>query len=307
MTANDVLFGNTLYTDGEFACHVYGLDYSGNAETKVYRMNIDSLHVGTNKTANTVSKEVTFEYMGDTFTTTVTQGPYVENAIICTYNVTSTTSNTTLLYSSFSNYSTYFSSMIIDGEEMPIATSYKFSTVGEHSVLFKIAEGVNITNLYRMFYACSALKTVDLSELDMSLVTSTSNSAGTAYMFYNCSGLKSIILPESTKYLGYYMFYGCYNVEQFIIKAKIAPTLYGYNSFGYSSSYIGYNTRTYGTNKFQIPIEATGYDTTVWTNYLFNASYCGFKKSSPYIKQECTNLEITADDVKWKATTTLIN
>lgn len=306
MTANDVLFGNTLYTDGEFACHVYGLDYSGNAETKVYRMDTDSLHVGTNKTANTVSKEVTFEYMGDAFTTTVTQGPYVENAIICTYNVTSTTSNTMLLYSSFSNYSTYFSSMIIDGEEMPIATSYKFSTIGEHSVLFKIAEGVDITNLYRMFYTCSALKTVDLSELDMSLVTSTSTSAGTAYMFYNCSGLKSIVLPETVSYLGYYMFRGCTNVKRFIIKAKTAPTLYGNYTFGYSSDWLGYNYRT-ESNAFYIPHGATGYDTTTWTNYLFSTSYCGFKKSSPYIKQECTNLEITANDVKWKATTTLIN
>lgn len=304
---NNVQLGNTSYTNGDFSCNTSGVNYFGEAEIRKYTFEIKDLYVGTNKSAETVSKNISFEYAGESFPITVTQGPYVENVIVCTYNVTSTTNKTTLLYSSFSNYSTYFSSMIIDGEEMPIATSYKFNTTGEHSVLFKIAEGVDITNLYRMFYACSALKTVDLSELDMSLVTSNSNSAGTAYMFYNCTGLKSIVLPESTKYLGYYMFYGCYNVERFIIKSKIAPTLYGYATFGYSNYYIGYNTRTYGTNKFQIPIEATGYDTTTWTNYLFSSSYCGFKKLSPYIKQECTNLEITANDVSWASTTTLIN
>jgi surface protein len=149
--------------------------------------------------------------------------------------------------------------MIIDGEEKTISNSYKFSTIGEHSVIFKIADGIEITNLYYMFGNCTALKTVDLSELDMSLVTNTSTSGGTAYMFYSCSGLKSIILPESVKYLGYYMFRGCTNVELLIVKAKTAPTVYGSYTFGYSSDWIGYNYK--GTNVLYVPNESTGYDT----------------------------------------------
>jgi hypothetical protein len=147
--------------------------------------------------------------------------------------------------------------MIIDGEEKTIRNSYTFDTTGEHSVIFKITEGVEITNLYKMFDSCTALKNVDLSELNMSLVTSTSNSSGTAYMFYGCTGLKSIILPESVKYLGYYMFRNCINVELLIIKAKTAPSVYGSYTFGSSSDYMGYNYR--GTNVLYVPYESTGY------------------------------------------------
>lgn len=307
ISANNVVYGNTSYTSGDFSCNVSGINYFGEAELKNYSMAIRDLYVGMNKTSESISKEVVFEYAGENFPVTVTQGPYIENAIICTYNVTSTTSATTLLYSSFSNYSTYFSSMIIDGEEVTIAKTYKFSTTGEHSVLFKIAEGVEITNLYRMFYGCTALKTIDLSEFDMSLVTSTSTSSGTAEMFYGCSSLKTIILPESVKYLGRYMFRGCLNVESLTIKAITAPTVYSYYTWGYSSDYIGYNYRSYGSNNLYIPQGATDYDTGTWTSYLFSTNYCGFKKSSPYLKQECTNLTIMADDVEGRQTTTTIN
>lgn len=305
INVNNVLFGNSTRAGGNFTCDAYGTNYYGEAEVRQFYTDIKNLYVGSNNTSETVSKEVSFEYAGETFTTTITQGPYIENAVLCTYNVTSITSNTQLFSSSFSNYSKYFSSMIIDGEEKTISNSYKFSTIGEHSVIFKIADGIEITNLYYMFGGCTALKTADLSELDMSLVTNTSTSGGTAYMFYNCSGLKSIVLPESVKYLGYYMFRGCTNVELLIVKAKTAPTVYGSYTFGYNNDWMGYNYK--GTNVLYIPKESTGYDTGSWTSYVCNSSYCGFNKKSPYIEQECTNLTITANDVSAKSTSTTIN
>lgn len=303
--ADNVQHGNNTYTPGEFSCITYGTHYFGDAETRNFSVKNLDLYVGSNKTTNSVSKEVRFEYAGNEYSTTVTQGPYIENAILCKYNATSTTSATTLLYSSFGNTS-YFSKMIIDGVEKNVTKTYTFSSTGEHDVIFKLADGVSFTTPYRMFYGCSALKSIDLSEVDMSSATSTSTSAGTAYMFYNCSGLKSIILPETAKYLGSNMFYGCINVEKFVIKAKVAPTLYGYTTWGQSSYYLGYNTRANLTNQCHVPYGATGYNVSNWTSYLFNTSSCGFTKTSPCLKVECTDLSITAADVTGNNTTTTI-
>lgn len=305
MFANNANYGNESYTSGEFSCTAYGVHYYGNTESRNFIVKNLDLYIGMNKTSEPVSKEVKFEYAGNEYSTTITQGPFVENAILCKYNVTSTTSATTLLYSSFNNTS-YFSKMIIDGVEMDVTKTYTFSTTGEHNVIFKLADDVQFTTPYRMFYGCSALKHVDLSEVDMSQATSTSTSAGTAYMFYNCTGLKSIVLPETTVYLGYYMFCGCVNVEKITIKAKVAPTLYGYSTWGTSSYYLGYNTRANLTNQCHVPYGATGYDVSNWTSYLFSTSYCGFVKSSPYLKVECTDLSITAADVIGNDTTTTI-
>lgn len=305
LDAENLRWGNTAYTPCDFTCTVYGTNYDKNSEIKQFIVKDVDTYVGMNKTESSVSKNVTFEYAGETFNTTITQGPYIENAILCKYNVTSTTSATTLLYSSFNNIS-YFSSMFIDGNEVGVSKTYTFSSTGTHEVIFKIAEGVKLETPYRMFYGCSNLTYVDLSSVDMSAATSTSNSAGTAYMFYNCSNLKTIILPETVSYLGYYMFYNCVNVESFTIKAKVAPTLYGSYTWGTGGYYIGYNKRANGTNKFYTPKEATGYDSSTWTSYLYNTGYCGFTKQSPYLKVECTDLSITADNVSGKFTHTTI-
>ena len=230
-------------------------------------------------TTDSVIREVSFTFLNITETITITQGPYIDNAILCKYNVTSTSSATQLLYSSFSNYSTYFSKMLIDGEEVAIAQSYKFPTTGEHEVIFKVNDDViQIETPYRMFYNITALTEVDCSALDLSKATSTSNTAGTAYMFYGCTGLKKIILPESIAYMGYYMFDNCKAVTELTILNPVAPTLYGNTTFGTSSYYIGYTNRSAGTNKFYVPAGATGYDTGNWTSYLYSKSYCGFTK-----------------------------
>jgi hypothetical protein len=169
--------------------------------------------------------------------------------------------------------------MLIDGEEVPIAQSYKFATTGEHEVVFKVSDdNIRIETPYRMFYNITALTEVDCSVLDLSKATSTSTNAGTAYMFYGCTGLKKIILPESIAYMGYYMFYNCKAVTELTILNPVAPTLSGNTTFGTSSYYIGYTNRSAGTNKFYVPAGATGYDESYWKSYLQSKSYCGFTK-----------------------------
>ena len=277
ITADEVMHGNLDTTKIHWTAVTNGVMLDGTRVENVTLTGSDEVNIGLNKTSESVTKEVSYTYIGVTATTTVTQGSYLENCMVCKYNATSTTSSTTLMYSSFSNYSTYFSSMIVDGVETTIARTHTFSTVGEHTVIFKVADGVSIATPYRMFYNCTALTYVDCTELDLSAATSTSKSAGTAYMFYGCTYLKRIILPDTVKFLGYYMFRNCVNVTSLTIKASTAPEVYGASTWGYSSAWLGFNTRTKGTNKFYVPIGSTGYDVSTYSN-LYSTAYCGFTR-----------------------------
>lgn len=229
-------------------------------------------------TTDTIEREVSFTYLGKTATTTFNHLPYVDYRIVCKYDVTSTSSATQLIHNSFSNYSAYFSRMIIDGVEYPISKTHTFDMTGEHEVVFDVIDDVDVTNLSSLFSGITSLVEVDCSKMDLSLATSTSTNNGTAYMFYGCKNLKKITLPSTTKYLGYFMFGGCTNVVSLTIMAKQAPRLYDYNTFCNSSASIGYSNRTSGINKLYVPYDSEGYDEGHWTNYLYSTSYCGFTK-----------------------------
>ena len=63
-----------------------------------------------------------------------------------------------------------------------------------------------VKSMYRMFYGCSQLKTLDISKFDTSMVTNMS------YMFRECSSLTSLVLSHfNTQHVTdmYGMFYGC--------------------------------------------------------------------------------------------------
>lgn len=276
--ADDVI-GNKTTTKIKCTAVINGVNLKGEQVENVVFNFTDSITFPKNEsTTDSITREISYTFLGVTATTTITQMPYIDNSIVCNYSVTSTSSTTQLLYSSYSNYSTYFSSMLIDGEEVSIAQKYKFSTTGKHEVIFKAIDGVDIVTLYRIFYNITALIEVDCSALNLSKATSASTSSGTAQMFYGCTNLKKIILPETLAYMGSNMFYNCNAVTELTILNPTAPTLYGNNTFGLSSYYIGYTNRSAGTNKFYVPAGATGYDTSYWTSYLQNKSYCGFTK-----------------------------
>jgi hypothetical protein len=221
---------------------------------------------------DSIERQISFTYLDLTSTVTITQTPFYDLCMKCKYNVTSNSQSTSIL-----NRATGLSTMSIDGgEDIPVSTSHLFDTIGEHEVVFKPTNDKPPTNLYYMFYGITALNDVDCSLLDMSAADSSATNNGTAYMFYQCSNLKKIILPSTIKYMGRYMFRYCSNVESLTILARKAPTLYSYQTFGYSSSdFIGYNNKDNGTNKFYVPKGASGYNVSPWT-YLLSTSYCGF-------------------------------
>lgn len=277
ITAEDVYCGNLDEANITWTAVVNGVLNDGSRVEGITISGKEKVHIGKNKTAASITKAVTYEYLGVTATVEVTQGAYLDNVVICKYIPGTTTNTTSLVSSSFADFSNYFPTMVVDGgEEVTSATTYKFTTLDEHIVIFKKAEDVVISNLYRMFYNNVAyLIEADLSALDMSAVTSTSTSAGTAYMFYSCSRLKTIKLPASVTYLGYYMFYASTQVTSITIEALTAPKVYGTDTWGYSSSYVGYANRSKGINRLYVPAGATGY-TEARFNYLYNTSYCGF-------------------------------
>ncbi len=224
---------------------------------------------------DSVQREVSFTYADTTVSVTFTQGPFIERYIKCKYNVTST-SATTLIYTSTAAILNQFSHMVVDGEQKPFARTFTFASTGEHEVQFWLSDDVPLTNMYQLFYNLTTLLEADLSRLDMSEVSSTSSSSGTAYMFYGCTNLHTIALPDSVVYLGYYMFYNCKLVQSLTIPCAVAPAVYGTNTFGTGSSTMGYTNRSAGTNKLLVPEGATGYDVSNWTSYLLNKSYGGF-------------------------------
>lgn len=220
-----------------------------------------------------VQRDVTFSYMGLTANTSINQGvreASVPNAIVCRYNVTTTSSATKLQYTSFN----YFKHMLVDGVQVDYSTTYTFDTTGEHEVVFVLNDGAQPSSFYSIFSDITTLTYVNCETIDMSKATSSSSSSGTAYMFYGCTKLKTIILPSTIKYMGYSMFNSCKAVTRLIIGATTAPTIYGSNTF----SNLGSNNKGNGTSIFYIPTGATGYDSSYWTSSLTNASTCDFTK-----------------------------
>lgn len=270
--ADNLTYGNSTTAKVRWTAITNGVLRNGTNASNVTVTGESEVYVGSNSTNGVITKEVSYAYLGMTATTTITQGAYLDNSIICKYDVTSTSSATTLLYTMLSNFST----MIIDGEEMTAASSYTFSSLGEHEVAFKVADGLVLSKLYQQFRGCSTLVEADCGSIDLSSVETTTSS-GTAYMFYECKGLRKAILPDSVAHLGYYMFYNCQNLTDLTIRAINAPAVYSSNTWGNGSYCIGYNNRGFGTNVLRVPVGSSGYDASNWNN-LYSASYGGFTK-----------------------------
>ena len=102
--------------------------------------------------------------------------------LVLTYNVTSTSSATTLLYST-----TNVAEMIVDGTSVSVSKTYTFSTTGEHEVKLRFTDNTKLadhlcyklTNVVKIKAFPSTLETIN------------------QYAFYNCSGIKTMArLPE---------------------------------------------------------------------------------------------------------------
>lgn len=83
-------------------------------------------------------------------------GQVKDTRVTCVYDVTSTSSNTKLSY--YSNISNYVEAIYIDGVRANnVFSSYKFNTLGNHTVKFKFKKEYRNIVPYQFFYNCSNL------------------------------------------------------------------------------------------------------------------------------------------------------
>lgn len=119
---------------------------------------------------------------------------YDPEHIVAVYNVTSTESATTLLYTS--NGISY---QVIDGvQQSSVQTTYTFDTLGEHIVKYKF-NGTYI-NGQTTFYMCPNLVSVVIPET----ITSIEGA-----FFYSCSNLTNVVLPKTLTFIGDRVFEYC--------------------------------------------------------------------------------------------------
>lgn len=113
--------------------------------------------------------------------------PYIET----TYDVKSATTAAKVLYSSyFISYG--IDHMLFDGEEYPSATSFKFNSVGEHTVRVVTAVAANTA-----YYGCSLMTKAVIP----AGITRIGDQA-----FRSCAILRDITIPDTIKTVGNNVF-----------------------------------------------------------------------------------------------------
>jgi len=194
----------------------------------------------------------------------VSYNPYVpETKLVCKYNVTSTSSPTTLRTNFEENI---FKSMEIDGVMLDeLVAAYTFNTTGEHTVKYELYDETklgnqapvfynsnlieciipnSVTNIsYNVFNNCSGLTSVTIGSSVTSIGNNAFDSCGSltsidipdsvtninSYAFENCSGLTSIIIPDSVTNISQYAFRGCNGLTSVTIGSSV--TSIGNNAF----------------------------------------------------------------------------
>ena len=129
--------------------------------------------------------------------------PYVEpveTRLVAKFDVYDTTETTQLCDSSAVSQ---FSEIEIDGVEQPsVVSAYTFSTEGEHTVKYTLADPTTIGE--SAFQYCSRLQSIDIP-------TSVTSIGG--YAFSNCTILTSIDIPNSVTSIGYGAFMDCFIIS----------------------------------------------------------------------------------------------
>ena len=119
-----------------------------------------------------------------------------ETRVVCTYNVTSTTEATKLLYSGLTL--SEIASMEIDGVNATVATGYTFTTTGEHTVKYTFKDNTAIRD--SAFWTCYSLTSVTIPSCVINIGS---------YAFRSCTGLTSIVIPDSVINMGSETFANC--------------------------------------------------------------------------------------------------
>lgn len=289
ITADDV-DGNKIKTTLHIKVNFDAIFDDGTRRSNIStEAHIDSPEFEQNTSNETIVR--TFEYSlgGITVIYKINHLRFKDYNIVCTYDVDSTTADTTLLYNSYIS-SENCEYMIVDGIEMPVATSYKFDTTGIHSVIFKIKDDACIKGTYQLFYR-TKVKSVDFREVPF--VHSIEYNNLTDYRwestFTFCTKLEEVYYPETVKYISdAFMDYSntVYTLTKLAVRSKIAPDFY----YGGIRS-----TKTTKSKKLIVPINSTGYDEGSWSSLQTRASgyyYNVFTKTHLYAPEECLELDI---------------
>ncbi len=205
--------------------------------------------------------------------------PDFESYIIATYNVTSTTSTTQLLGSSFTL--SQISEMYIDNVKLDnVVNTYMFDTEGEHTV--KMCAKC-VTNCGNMFDYCYDLTSLDLSNFNTSNVTDMSA------MFSDCHSLTSLDLSsfDTSKVTDMcYMFGYCRSLTSinFGDKFDTSNVTYMYSMFSSCGGLILLDLSSFDTSKVKnmdnmfdycsglTSLDLSNFNTSNVTNmnYMFN-------------------------------------
>jgi hypothetical protein len=134
------------------------------------------------------------------------------------------------------------------------------------------------------FGSCSGLTSVEIGNGCTSI---------DQYAFSDCSGLTSVEIGSGCTSIGDAAFLNCPDLKEIVCWAKTAPTIQ-YKTFQ--------NVKTNGT--LYVPINSDYSSWMLTSSYYLG--YYSWETQPVYIPTECTSLNITADDVKAKATNTTI-
>ena len=124
--------------------------------------------------------------------------PWVDPKLVCKYNITSTSSATTL----YMNYEqNLFKSMEIDGIQLDnLVTSYTFESTGIHTVKYELYDETKLGNNAPAFASITSL-------ISVSIPNSVTSIGGSA--FGGCSGLTSVTIGSGVTSIGGGAFGGC--------------------------------------------------------------------------------------------------
>ena len=183
--------------------------------------------------------------------------------ITSTFNVTSTTSQTQLCHSSAISY---FTEMYVDGVQIDVASGYTFSTTGEHTVNYMLADKTKIGD--SAFSGCTSLSSI--------VIPDTVTSIGT-YSFFGCSSLTSIDFGKGIKTIGNAVFYYCSSLTYIVIPSNVETI--GINAFYTCYFHIGNFINNSSATDY--PWGATLYDTIQDDGlYINGTTVVGCKKDA---------------------------
>ena len=167
--------------------------------------------------------------------------PWTDPKLVCKYNITDTSSATTLRTEHEQNV---FKSMEIDGVLLDsLVTSYQFDTTGEHTVKYELYDETKVGNNAPLFFNITTLTSVSIPN---SVTTIGINA------FNGCSGLTSITIPDSVTSIGNNAFRNCSSLMNVTIGNSV--TSIGVAAFdgctGLTSVTITDNVTTIGSGAF---------------------------------------------------------